>query len=92
MPPNTIPAMPIHDWCNRLSNQAPASHPINAAEGSRIAICISFSACTSVSIPLEVFERGLESGMGRLKGMEAPVQHTVPTGKRVYFPFGLLPS
>jgi hypothetical protein len=34
----------------------------------------------------------LESGMGRLKGMEAPVQHTVPTGKRVYFPFGLLPS
>lgn len=44
---------------------------MKAAEGSSIAICISFSACTSVSSPLELLRRGEGSGMGRLKGTYA---------------------
>src|ERR1700691_3530208 len=98
MPPNTIPARPIHDWCSLLSRRAPASQPIKAAEGSRMAICISFSACTSVAIPPEFFGCGSRSGIGRLKGIEALVQHTGPSrkpteprGERVYFPFGPMP-
>ena len=62
------PAMPIHDWCRRLSAQAPASQPMNAAEGSRKAICISFSACTSASSPAEALLRQLRLRNGAVEG------------------------
>ena len=61
-----------------------------------MAICMSFSAWTRVSIPLEELGRlpedlacGLGSGMGRSKGMGRQHQHTGRSVERVYFPFGL---
>src|ERR1035437_261932 len=87
-PPKMIPARAIQDWCRRLSNQAPISQPIKAAEGNRKAICIIFSASTRLASALVGLLRGCSSGMWRLKGMEALSQHTVQTGKQVYFPFG----
>src|ERR1019366_2667530 len=61
-------------------------------EGSRSAICISFSACTTASTPQDTLDRGLSFGMGRLNRIMVPVQHTVRSSDRVYFLFGQLPS
>ena len=61
---------------------------MKAAEGNSIAICISFSACTRVSSPLELLRRGEGSGMGRFSAMSATVQHTAPVDEQVYLPLG----
>ncbi len=49
--------------------QAPTSQPTTAAQGSMRAIWISFSACTTASTPLDIFERELEFWNGRLNGI-----------------------
>src|ERR1700691_4085894 len=76
MPPNSIPTRLIHVWCRLLSSHAPISQPIKADDGSRMAICTIFSASARLASPLPNLGRGLDSGMGRLKGMEASPQHT----------------
>src|SRR5579863_4602435 len=82
-----MPAMPSQDWCHARSAHAPSSQPTNAAEGSRMAICISFSACTSVSRPLEILRGGWRSGMGRLKAIRRFFQEYSAAGRTDILPF-----